>query len=348
MYSIIPIVFWSLKQLEYIIFLFFINLFAFYYVEFYSTADNVFFKFPENTLLFFNTFSIILSFVTIVLVILLFQSQVEKNEKLLQNKSNALKEINSDLMSKNEEILLQNEEILEQKDKLEKINHTKEKFFSIIAHDLKSPFNAILGFTELLLTDKIIENSEKNKLINIINFTAEQTLQLLENLLLWSKLESGEIHFEAKIVNINDLILNDYSLFKNIAENKELNIKFDMEDNLQAKLDKNMFSTIIRNLISNAIKFTNKNGKIIIKSLRNSDNKIIVSVADNGVGMDQDKITQLIDNDYISSTLGTEKEKGTGLGLKICKEFAAKNNAELSIESVLNKGSVFSLIINPG
>ena len=229
--------------------------------------------------------------------------------------------------------------------KLKELSATKNKLFSIIAHDLRSPFNAILGFSELLLNiAKSQDLKETKKYSSIINSTAENTLFLLDNLLNWEKTQTGRINFNPEKVNLSSLIkkLVESSHPNTIIKNISLN--YIPSNEIAVYADLNMIETVFRNLISNAIKFTSLNGKINIYTKCKQD-FCEITISDNGIGMDKEKCKRLFNLDTNISTLGTANEKGTGLGLLLCEEFVKKNKGDISVKSELGKGSDFKFTL---
>ena len=229
--------------------------------------------------------------------------------------------------------------------RLRELNATKDKFFSIIAHDLKNPFNDLMGFTQLLALN--IDKYEKSKIeqfVQIIHQSSRLAYNLLENLLDWSRAQTGTLKFNPEKVNINKLVAENIELLESTAQNKNIKIYSELSNDLFAIADKNMVRTIIRNLISNAIKYTNQGGIIKIQSYIGKD-YCELSIADNGIGISSENIDKLFKIDESFSTIGTEREKGTGLGLILCKEFVEKNGGELWVKSQPNKGSTFSFTL---
>jgi signal transduction histidine kinase len=246
----------------------------------------------------------------------------------------------------NEELIVQKEEIQNFAFELEIANKTKDKFFSIIAHDLKSPISALMSFSDLLLKKHTTYDIEKRETyIKIINDSSIKTLKLLDNLLAWAQSQTGVISFTPEIINISELITEIISLFEEPAENKEINLIVNAEKDLSVEADKNMIDTVLRNLISNAIKFTSKKGDITVTSqtIRDEKNQEFaeISVKDSGVGIPQKIQTKLFKITESVTTKGTEEETGTGLGLILCKEFIEKHGGEIWFESEVNKGSKF-------
>ena len=232
----------------------------------------------------------------------------------------------------------------QEKDLKEAVN-TKDKFFSIIAHDLRSPFNTILGFTEMVIKKtKKIEVTEYEKYFGFINSSAKKTLVLLDNLLNWAKSQTGQISFNPEKQIFSSIIEEIFQLLNSNAEKKNIILNFFDSEEIIVFADSNMISSILRNLISNAIKFTNQNGKIDVYAVQN-DNFIEVVVSDNGVGMNEETKNKLFRPEFNQSTLGTTNEKGTGLGLILCKEFVEKHGGKIWVESEVEKGSVFKFTI---
>lgn len=230
-------------------------------------------------------------------------------------------------------------------EELYQLNKDKDRFISILAHDLKSPFNALLGYTELLsqnLRDYDINEIEHE--INIIREVTIKTFNLLEDMLIWAKNKTKTMSFEPKLLNFSKVLNDIYTELEYTSKNKNIKINYLQKEEILIFADKNMLRTILRNLISNAIKFTKKRGEINI-SAQKSDKDILICVSDNGIGIDTQNLTKLFDITQKSSTLGTDNESGTGLGLFICKDFIEKHNGKIWVESVIGKGSDFKFTI---
>ena len=224
---------------------------------------------------------------------------------------------------------------------LNELNISKNKFFSIIAHDLKNPFNTIIGFSDILNTE--IDSGDLNtskKYSEMINNSAVHTLRLLENLLAWANSQRGNIVFTPEVLNLHDLIKEECSSMIEIAAAKNIEIIYSCPNDLLISVDRNMIKTIMRNLISNAIKFTHRNGRVEV-NVKTDLKNVEISVSDNGTGMSSETISKLFKIDGNLSTPGTEKEKGTGLGLILSKEFVSKHEGKIWVESELGEGSVF-------
>jgi len=224
-------------------------------------------------------------------------------------------------------------------------NASKDKFFSIIAHDLKDPFNSLLGFSELLI-DRIRNNNFEHvkKYASHINAVSKQSYSLLNNLLDWSLAKTGGMKFHLGKINLNELTNELINYFRNIAQNKKITFKTGINENLELLGDRNMLTTILRNLLSNAIKYTPQDGVITI-SASSGINEIIISIKDTGIGIEAEKLKKLFIIEETISTRGLNNEKGTGLGLLLCKDFVDKHQGKIWVESEVGKGSTFSFTV---
>lgn len=226
-------------------------------------------------------------------------------------------------------------------EKLQELNATKDKFFSIIAHDLKNPFNSILGFSELLtknITKYKIEEIER--FVGIIQSTSQNAYNLLENLLNWSRSQTGTIEFNPHYYDLTQIIRNNIEFVEHSALKKNIKIYFAHTEIFMVKIDKNMIDTALRNILTNSIKFTYPGGKIII-TVSAEDSVYKISVIDNGIGIEEENIDKLFRLDSKYSSYGTNQEKGSGLGLIITKEFIERNNGTIWANSEFGKGSEF-------
>lgn len=231
--------------------------------------------------------------------------------------------------------------IKKQKDKLEEMNAGKDKFFSIISHDLKNPFNSLLGFSELLHDDfDTLDEATKKEFAGNIYESAQNTYKLLENLLAWSIAQRGEIEFKPSQVNIKALVDENLKLLDQTARAKNIQLQSELNSDLPITTDHDLVNTVIRNLLSNAIKFTPKDGKVTISGIR-SDEYLEIAIADTGLGIAPENLEKLFKIGKSTSTSGTEGESGTGLGLMLCKEFIEKCGGKIWVESEVEKGSVF-------
>lgn len=244
----------------------------------------------------------------------------------------------SDRKKAEAEINLKNE-------KLQKINSEKDKFFSIIAHDLRSPFTSIIGFSELLV-EQVNEKYDDGirKYADIILQSSQKAMDLLMNLMEWSRSQTGRIEFNPEYIEMVKHINDISQLYSIIANQKSITLTKVLPTNAPVHADKAMLNTIFRNLISNAIKFTNRGGEIIL-SVEAKQNELTISIADSGIGISEDRIEKLFQIDESFSTPGTQNEKGTGLGLILCKEFVEKHGGKIWAESKEGNGSTFQFTL---
>jgi PAS domain S-box-containing protein len=230
-------------------------------------------------------------------------------------------------------------------EELKQANATKDKFFSIIAHDLKNPFITILGFSELLLSDyEELTDEEKVYYLQEMKKTSENSHALLQNLLQWSRSQTGFIEFHPQAVDLSKVVEQNFELLFTTARKKEIELTPCVPAGIEVCADADMLNTIVRNLISNAIKFTPRGGVISV-SANKTGRYVNVSVMDTGLGMNPDTLEKLFRIDVSHSSLGTEKETGSGLGLMLCREFVKKNGGDIWVESKVNSGSKFTFTV---
>lgn len=228
---------------------------------------------------------------------------------------------------------------------LQEINLIKDKFLSIIAHDLKSPFNAILGFSDLLLKNfHQLDEDTLLKGLRTIESASVHANKLLENLLIWARNQSGRIEFKPERIDLRGIIEESAGALEGAASKKNIRLIIGVKKGINIYADKNMAATIIRNLISNAIKFSHKGGAIKITA-ETDDRQVLVSVEDNGVGIRREKLAEIFEIDKRTCTLGTENEQGSGLGLILCKEFITRHQGKIWAESTPGIGSTFKFSI---
>jgi len=258
---------------------------------------------------------------------------------LLNRKTNKL------LQAQNEQITLANKQLSESEQNLKQLNATKDKFFSIVSHDLKNPFSSLLSMASSVSEYfDSIDEEDKRTVFKKINESLKQIHILLNNLLTWSRSQSGKIEFNPVIFPLADVIDSNVDLHKLVAEKKGVKLISNQDKNLKVYADKEMINAVIRNLIDNALKYTGKGNSIVI-SAKKSDSFVNVSVKDDGLGISDENIKKLFRIDVKYKQEGTSGEKGTGLGLILCKEFVEKNNGKIKVESKLGQGSVFSFSI---
>jgi len=226
--------------------------------------------------------------------------------------------------------------------KLIGLNAAKDKFFSIIAHDLRSPFSAILGFSGQLI--QLIHDKEYDQVEEVastICSTSDRVIDLLSNLMGWAQSQTGRLNYNPEILDMNRVVDDVLLLMKGNADQKSICISARITPGLRVTADKSMVGTVMRNLISNAIKFTNLKGEIVVSSAV-QQNEVVFSVADNGIGIAEERIGKLFQISDSKSTRGTQQESGTGLGLILCKEFVEMNRGRIWVESVIGAGTTFS------
>lgn len=228
---------------------------------------------------------------------------------------------------------------------LEELNATKDKLFSIIGHDLKNPFGTLINFSEMLIEDYLdLTDEEKITYLKMINEASQTGHEILDNLLQWSKTQSGKLEFAPQTIDLSDIVDANIALLVSGANNKGVEISSTVNGGTTVFADKLMLKTVIRNLLGNAIKFSNKDGSIKISSVV-SGNFIEVCISDNGIGMNADTIKKLFNPSVFHSTAGTANEQGTGLGLLLCKEFVERNGGRIWVESEAGKGSDFKFTV---
>jgi signal transduction histidine kinase/Tfp pilus assembly protein PilF len=237
-----------------------------------------------------------------------------------------------------------NNELLKEKNTIiSNINLQKDKFYSIIAHDLRGPFSGFLGLTELMAEDvDDMSNEEIKFAASNLRSSAKNLFNLLENLLEWTRMEQNLVPFEPKEYPLKSVVSDSIITFNSIAEKKEISINTQIPCDLKLFSDKNMFQAVIRNIVLNAIKFTPKKGTIGIHALENPDN-ITITIKDSGIGIPHNLINDIFKSDTKNNRVGTENEPSTGLGLVLCKEFVEKHNGQIWAESEEGKGSIFHI-----
>jgi PAS domain S-box-containing protein len=225
------------------------------------------------------------------------------------------------------------------------LNTDKDRFISILGHDLKNPFNNLLGLSEVLIEDiRNLDIDEIEDIANNIYKSARTTYNLLEDILMWARTQQGKIPFKPQILSFRDICMNILETLNPNANAKNITINYSATDEINIFADIDMLKTVLRNLVSNAIKFTNKNGAISINAEENSGN-VTISISDNGIGIPPDDLTKLFDISQVLTTKGTAKETGTGLGLLLCKEFVEKHGGKIWVESEVGKGSDFKFTL---
>ena len=313
-----------------------------------------------------NLYIIFVIFISYMLTLNLFNKFINGSIKKIHEDSLTIKvqneeltEVNGELMESQTQINAQHEELitlseslykqnqdLEDKNvKLEDAIHQKSKFFSIIAHDLKSPISSITSLTEQMLENYEKMTEEKKKIwLNKSLSSTKLLYELLENLLVWSRSQIGMIELNPELIRLDETIDKIFSIYRNYASNKSIQLMKEVQDELSVYADRMMIETVLRNLTSNAIKYSFENATVTIKA-KKENQYIVVSVIDTGVGIQPVRKNTLFSLENNSYTMGTSGEKGTGLGLRICKEFIEKHNGKIWIESENEKGTSVTFTI---
>jgi PAS domain S-box-containing protein len=235
-------------------------------------------------------------------------------------------------------------EIRQNNEQLEKINAEKDKFFSILAHDLRSPFNSFLGLTEIMAEELYsMRLDEIQRIATDMKNSANNLYHLLENLLEWSMVKRGIKPFNPKHLLLRELITDNLAVIADLVRKKSIRVTIEIPESLGLQADENMLGTIIRNLLSNAVKFTPKGGRITVRALESDDSNVEIIIQDTGIGMDQKMKDSLFELTAHNNRPGTEGELSTGLGLLLCKEFVEKHHGSIRVQSEPNIGSSFSI-----
>jgi signal transduction histidine kinase len=263
----------------------------------------------------------------------------KESERLLKLQNEELKEKNELIEKQVKELKQLNEALYKSKEELAQINESKDKLLSIVAHDLRNPFFTLTSFTELLLTeyDKSTDDEIEEGLKRIYQ-ASRHIYRQMNDLLEWARYQ-GKVEFENEIILLQDIINDAISLHKEAAHLKNIKINVSLQENLKVLAQRNPLASAVNNLISNSIKFTNPGGEILIKAYEENDNSII-EVIDNGVGISKDNLKKLFKVGEKVTKPGTNNEKGTGLGLLICKEIVEKIGGKITIDSELGKGTI--------
>ncbi|MEF8811231.1 MAG: two-component regulator propeller domain-containing protein [Bacteroidales bacterium] len=276
-------------------------------------------------------------------------SEIRQKNEQLQKQAAELNEINAALEERQNQIEEQDKELKSQRDQLKeaneelrKSNTTKDRFFSIVAHDLKNPVNSLLGFSSFFKQrfDKL-NDERKYEYIDHLHFASRQLYNLLENLLTWAKNQQGQFEFHPRAVNFQNILEESLKLIKSRINEKNIEVVRKTIPDLQVYGDFNMLYAVIRNLLSNAVKFTPENGEVTIETIMEGEDHVRIAVSDTGMGIPDEVRENLFRVDGNISRKGTDGEKGSGLGLIICKEFLEKHDRELFIETAENQGTTF-------
>ena len=252
------------------------------------------------------------------------------------NSKELIKRVNTHL-----ELKAARDTIFLQKEELRQANAAKDKFFSIISHDLSNLFNALIGLSSLLVTqNEKLSAVQKEDFLQRVLKASKKGYNLFVNLLEWSRSQTGNLVSKPTALNLHKIVADNIDLSNNNANAKSIELSSSISDTTTVFADRNMLDTVIRNLLANAIKFTPENGRIEVVS-KEKDTEVEISISDTGVGISSQDIEKLFRVDISHTTIGTGKEKGTGLGLILCKEFVEKNGGTIWVESEIGKGSQF-------
>jgi len=243
------------------------------------------------------------------------------------------------------EINKASQQLSKQNEKLQDANQTKEKFLSIIGHDLKNPFNSVLGLSNLVIDQwKSLDDEERFNISNEINSSSQSLYELLDNLLIWSRTQTSKVKWVPIKFDLNENILQIYEIFKNQANFKNINVRLEISGVKNVFADPNMISTVIRNLLSNALKFTHEGGQIVLRSQSKAD-MVEFSISDNGKGILPEDLKRIFEDTGHQTTKGTSNETGSGLGLLLAKDFINRNKGLIWVESKPGKGSLFTFTL---
>ena len=266
-------------------------------------------------------------------------------EEKIRERTSEIARKNASLEEQKEEIITTNEELKKQKDELNELNAMKDTFFSILAHDLKNPFSSLHSLSNLVVQNfKNMNEEEQLEALEKIQDSSILIYDLLENLLTWSRSQRGDIEYQPERFLLSDLVQTNINLHKVSAEHKGIRFKYSLRDEVHAYGDREMISTVLRNLINNAVKYSRKGGVVDIHIIE-EDESLEVLVRDQGIGMSKDVAEKIFRIDEKYKSPGTMGEKGTGLGLILCKEFMEINKGRIWCESKEGSGTTFHITI---
>ncbi len=272
-----------------------------------------------------QTYVMLLSFLVIILFVILIVLQRKSNQKILSQKE--------DIQRKNES--------------LTQLNHTKDKFFSIISHDLRGPFNALIGLLDILGDEyDNISDAEKRQILDAVRKSSNNTYNLLVNLLDWSRAQRQKIENEPVVVDLHEAVEHVFEILRSRARKKDHQLTNEISPGIKVMCDTNILNSVLINLVNNAIKFTHQHGDIRVNA-QNKEDKVFVCVTDNGIGIPEDHLDSIFHIDSDFKRPGTEEEVGTGLGLILVKEFVELMKGEITVKSKPDKGSTFCFSVPP-
>jgi signal transduction histidine kinase/Tfp pilus assembly protein PilF len=278
----------------------------------------------------------------LILLILVF---LWKNRQKLKAANRLLEKRNAEVDEMNSLIRVTNKNLEDQKEELVQLNQTKDKFFSVIAHDLKNPFNSLLGFLEILDSNFLrLQDDEKHKIIKRLHINSRNTYNMLVNLLDWARSQRGLIKSNPRMVNLSEVAKEALEFLKERILDKNHRIEINIKPDDMAFADPQLLQTVLINMINNAIKFTARGGNISISCTGNGHSRMF-AINDTGMGMSSEMVKDLFTINSKASMKDTEDELGTGLGLIICKEFVVLMGGEIHVESQLGRGTTFYVTI---
>ena len=283
---------------------------------------------------------LVLSFIVFVIFLVIAnRNKDRRNQKLVAQ---------NELIEKQQVEIIHQKEILEaSNEKLELLNHSKDKLFSILAHDLRQPFNQILGIIELIEMGAV-EGEDKNQLLKDLKVSVQSTSDLVNNMLLWSKAQFAGVSLNPVDIELSE-ILKRILLYYSVAfKKKDIKVTFKVPDDILIRFDRDHFESVVRNILSNAYKFSPPSSTIYIIAEKAPEQRICLKIRDEGIGMDQYQIDRILNGRGGVSETGTYNETGVGIGMVIVKDFLAENEARLEIESKINEGSIFCINAREG
>ncbi|MGJ8640421.1 MAG: GAF domain-containing sensor histidine kinase [Opitutaceae bacterium] len=240
------------------------------------------------------------------------------------------------------ELRLSHKQTVKKHAELQVAHKSLKSLFQVIAHDLRSPFNGLLGITELLARDfDSIPDGDVQRLLNTLNKSASETFVMLENLLEWSNVELGSMRYQPQVLPLKDLVQDAISILSTMSERKDIRLVLDLPDDMRVLADEAMIASVLRNLTSNAIKFTPSRGTISI-SAQAREGRLMISISDSGVGMTIEQVQEVMAARKVESVLGTRGERGSGVGLMLIHEFLAQHDSKLHVKSIIGGGTVTS------
>ncbi len=346
LFAIIPIYIWSGKEKFLIITFYLLNLLLFVLFGFFDISAKTDNTLPDEFNAMTIGFTILISYTGATISILIFHRLAEQKEDRLQQTNLQIEQQKDELLHLNKLLARQLEELHQQQDEINNSNTVKGKIYSVIAHDLRSPITSMNALLKLMMIDTAgIPKDQLESYTSSLYNTSQNTTILLENLLDWSRAQTGHLKVCPENLNLYPMVEEAIRYNVLMIDKKQIELHNTLHKEIQVHADKHLLSAVLRNLISNALKFTTRLGKVSIHCTDKNNDSIEISITDTGTGMTEEEISRLFRVEKGLLKLGTEKEKGTGLGLVICKEFIEKNNGALKIKSIPGKGSTVSFTL---